>query len=36
MKYEAEVNGHDALMRAAVQTHMDYEKSLFSGQEKKK
>jgi hypothetical protein len=36
LKYEAAVNGDDATLRAAVQQHMDYEKSLFSTPEKKK
>ena len=34
LKYESQVNSYDDLMKAAVQTHMDYEKNLFSGENK--
>ncbi len=35
MKYEAEVNAFYALMKAQIQAHMNYEKSLFTPDKKK-
>ena len=35
LKYESQVNADDATLRAAVQAHMDYEKSLFTPDKKK-
>ena len=36
LKFATEYKGWGDIAGAAIQEHMDYEKSLFSGQEKKK
>ncbi len=35
LKYEADMEGDDAILRAAVAQHQEYEKTLFSGEKKK-